>query len=153
MMTLSMYNLAGALCLCSMGLVSLALGCKDDSPCDEGQALKSDGCVPIAAAGSGDDGSAGTDSGGTDGVATDGGIGTEAGTPGGVMAEVGNPCQDTTASSDCGGNAPICAPLPSGAVCTQILCLDGEVNAGACPTGWTCLQARPMPDPSVCLNF
>jgi hypothetical protein len=41
----------------------------------------------------------------------------------------------------------------SGTVCTQILCLEGEPNAGACPPGWTCLQARPMPDPSVCLNF
>jgi hypothetical protein len=155
MNTISTYNWACALCLFGTGLVSLALGCKDDSPCDEGQEYLLAGCVPVAAAGSGGGGTGGTGSAGTQGGETDGGIGTDTGTaaPAGVQAEVGDPCQDTTASSDCGGNAPICAPLPSGTACTQILCLDGEPNAGACPADWTCLQARPMPDPSVCLKF
>jgi hypothetical protein len=147
----STHSLGSTLWLTRMGLVSLLLGCKDDSPCDPGQELLDGACVPIAAAGSSGSGSAGAEGGITDGA--DGGIGTETGVPAGVQAEVGDPCEDTTASSDCGGNAPICAPLPSGTACTQILCLEGEVNAGSCPTGWTCLQARPMPDPSVCLNF
>lgn len=155
MMTISTHNLTCALWLTGMCLISLPLGCKDDSPCDEGQEMQNGACVPVAAAGS-----AGTGGGGTGGGGTDAGIGTDTGrggtatdAPAGVQTEVGDPCADTTASSDCGGNAPICAPLPSGTVCTQILCLAGEVNAGACPVGWTCLQARPMPDPSVCLNF
>jgi hypothetical protein len=153
MMTISTYHWARALGLFSLGLMSSALGCKDDSPCDEGQVQRNAACVPVAVAGSGGTGSAGTEGGGTDAGGTDGGIGTQTGTTAGIQAEVGDPCEDTAASSDCGGNAPICAPLPSGTACTQILCLEGEVNAGACPVGWTCLQARPMPDPSVCLHF
>jgi hypothetical protein len=149
MMNINTRNLACAPWATRMALAALLLGCKDGSPCDAGQEQRNGACIPIAAAGSGGTGSAGAEGGAT----TDGGIGAEAGAPASVQAEVGDPCEDTTASSDCGGNAPICAPLPSGSVCTQILCLEGEVNAGACPSGWTCLQIRPMPDPSVCLNF
>jgi hypothetical protein len=151
-MTINTQNLACVLCISGMALLGLLLACTDDSPCDEGQFERNAGCYPIAAAGSSQAGSAGMGAGGT-AIVPDGGLGGDSGEPVAVQAEVGQPCADTTASSDCGGNAPICAPLPSGTVCTQILCLDGEPNAGACPTGWTCLQARPMPDPSVCLEF
>jgi hypothetical protein len=152
-MTISTQTLARVLCLSGVALLGLSLACTDDSPCDEGQEQRNAGCYPIAPAGSGQAGASGMGAGGT--TSPDGGLGSDSGSPSpvGVQAEVGQPCADTTAHSDCGGNAPICAPLPSGTVCTQILCLDGEPNAGACPTGWTCLQARPMPDPSVCLNF
>ncbi|MEO8181309.1 MAG: hypothetical protein ABI895_20935 [Deltaproteobacteria bacterium] len=151
-MTISIQTLARTLWLSCLGLVGLSLGCKDDSPCDEGQEVRNAACYPVAAAagsGSGSD-DTGDDTAGDD-TASDAGGGTDP--PAGVQAEVGQPCADTAAHSDCGGHAPICAPLPSGTVCTQILCLAGEVNEGACPSGWTCLQARPMPTPSVCLNF
>lgn len=150
-MTTSKYILARALYLASLGPLSLPFACKDDSPCDEGQEERNSGCYPVTAGG----GAAGaTNAGGAASTDNDGGSADSgASAPAGVEAEVGQTCADTTASSDCGGAAPICAPLPAGPVCTQILCLPGEPNAGACPTGWTCLQARPLPDPSVCLNF
>jgi hypothetical protein len=151
-MTINIQNLACVLCLSGMALLGFSLSCTDDSPCDEGQFERNAGCYPVAAAGSGQAGGSGMGAGGA-ANGLDGGLGSDGGDPVGVQAEVGQPCADTTASSDCGGNAPICAPLPSGTACTQILCLEGEPNAGACPTGWTCVQARPMPDPSVCLNF
>jgi len=150
-MTISTHTLARTLCLPCLGLVWLSLGCKDDSPCDEGQEEHNAACYPATAAGSGS-GSAGS-GGDTDTGDIDGSGGTDPSAPAAVQAEVGQTCADTTAFSDCGGHAPICAPLPSGTACTQILCLPGEANAGACPSGWTCLQARPMPDPSVCLKF
>ena len=151
-MTISTPTRASLLCPLGMALLASSWACKDDSPCDEGQEERNASCYPIAAAGSAQAGGAAVGPGGAAG-GPDGGLGNDSGEPAGVQAEVGQPCTDTTASSDCGGSAPICAPLPSGTACTQILCLDGEPNAGACPAGWTCVQARPMPDPSVCLNF
>jgi hypothetical protein len=121
--------------------LSLALfACKDDAPCDEGQEDRLGNCYPLAAAGS--PGAAGTSAEPVD--PGDGGVQA-------VDAVIGQPCTDTAASSDCGGPAPICAPLPSGTVCTQILCLEGEPNAGACPSGWTCVPSAG--NPSVCLNL
>src|SRR5688572_2447847 len=113
--------------------------CKDDSPCDPGFVARlGAGCYPEAAAGAA--GAAGT-----------AGEPVEPGDGGVVDAVIGQPCTDTEASSDCGGAAPICAPLPSGTVCTQILCLEGEPNAGACPSDWTCLPSAG--NPSVCLSL
>jgi hypothetical protein len=152
-MTIRTQTSACARWLSCLGLASLCSGCKDDSPCDEGQEVRNAACYPVATAGTGS-GSAGSESGsaGSDGdTASDDSSGTDP--PAGVQAEVGQACADTAAHSDCGGHAPICAPLPSGTACTQILCLPGEANEGACPSGWTCLQARPMPTPSVCLKF
>lgn len=114
--------------------------CKDDDPCDEGQIETLGSCYPGSAAGAA--GTAGSGAGPSD--VGDGGA--EA-----PDAVIGQPCADTAASSDCGGGAPICAPLPSGTVCTQILCLDGEPNAGACPSDWTCLPSTG--NPSVCLKL
>lgn len=147
-MSISTQTSARARWLSCLGLVWLAWGCKDDNPCDEGQEVRNAACYPVAAAAGAGSGSAGA---GGDDAASDADAGTDP--PAAVQAEVGQACADTAGHSDCGGNAPICAPLPSGTACTQILCLAGEVNEGACPDGWTCLQARPMPTPSVCLNF
>jgi hypothetical protein len=159
-MTISTQTSARARWLFCLGIVWLSLGCKDDSPCDEGQEVRNAACYPVEATAGTGPGSAGAGAGAAgDETASDAGGGTagDAGggtdMPAGVQAEVGQACADTAAHSDCGGNAPICAPLPSGTVCTQILCLAGEANEGACPGGWTCVQARPMPTPSVCLHF
>jgi hypothetical protein len=140
-MMISTHILTRRLGLALCGLSWLSVGCKDASPCDEGQEERNAGCYPIPAANGGTGGQSEADSGtGTDGAAR-------------VSAEpvVGQPCADPVGSSDCGGAAPICAPLPAGAVCTQISCLEGEINAGACPSDWPCRAIGN--NPSVCLNF
>jgi hypothetical protein len=147
------HGLARAVLATALSALALAAGCKDDSPCDEGQTEVLGACYPAAAAGtSGMAGGAGTSS----TAGTGGAPETDAGGDGGApaeeaSAEVGQPCTDTTGSSDCGGNAPICAPLPAGPACTQVLCLDGEPNAGACPADWPCLAIGA--NPSACLKF
>jgi hypothetical protein len=115
----------------------LLLACKDDSPCDPGFFERLGACYPEPTAGAAGTAAEPVDPG-------DGGA--EA-----VEAVVGQACTDTVAMSDCGGAAPICAELPSGTVCTQIDCLDGEANAGACPSGWTCVPSSG--NPSVCLDL
>lgn len=120
--------------------LGLTLACKDEHPCDPGQEERSaNACYPAAAAGS--TGAA---------VEPDAGQLSDSGPTGGGFA-VGQPCTDTVASSDCGGAAPICAPLPAGAACTQVLCLEGEPNAGVCPVDWPCLQIQGYP--STCLRL
>ena len=123
------------------------VGCKDDSPCGEGQVERgSAACYPLP----------------TGGGAGQAGSSGEAGAPGEVDAGdggaaapaafyIGQPCADTTSHSDCGGGAPICAPLPAGSVCTQILCLAGEANAGVCPSDWMCYSSAGSP--SACVKF
>jgi hypothetical protein len=125
-------------------LVSFA--CKDEDPCDPGQVERNALCYPADTAG-GSGGSAGSAS-SSAGAAGEPAAG---GAPASVEAEFGQPCADTAAHSDCGGQAPICAPLPSGSVCTQIECQDGEANAGACPAEWSCLKVGD--NPSACVNF
>jgi hypothetical protein len=133
------WALGSLACLASLSLFA----CKDDSPCDEGQEERlGAACYPINAGGT--PGAAGTSA-----LPVDAGLGLTDGP--GVDAVIGQACADTTASSDCGGAAPICAPLPSGTVCTQILCLDGEPNAGVCPSDWMCLPSAG--NPSVCLKL
>lgn len=124
---------------------SVALGaCKDDSPCDEGQIVRGVACYPAPAAGaSGEAGSSGEA--GADGDPGDSG----APAPSGFV--IGQACADTTSSSDCGGAAPVCAPLPAGPACTQILCKPGEPNAGVCPSDWPCMEFPP--NPSACLKL
>jgi hypothetical protein len=124
-------------------LLGLPLACKDDDPCDPGQEERPpNDCYPVSG------GSAGA--GGSTGEAGEGDSDSGAPAPGGDF-EFGQPCADSAGSSDCGGIAPICVPLPSGSVCTQALCLDGEPNAGVCPAEWPCTAIPGFP--SACLNL
>jgi hypothetical protein len=133
-------------------LCGLAGGCKDDDPCDRGQIEKYGQCYP-APAGGGTGGAGSSASAGTgaedQGGATDvelGGSGPTLETP------FGSACEDSTGSTDCGGDAPVCAdlsPLGQAVMCTQIDCADGEANAGICPEGFTCFAVPSYP--SVCI--
>jgi len=123
-------------------------GCKDDSPCDEGQVERGlAACYPLPTGG-------GAGQAGSSGQAGAPGDDVDAGDGGGAAPPafyIGQPCSDTTSHSDCGGAAPVCAPLPAGSVCTQILCQDGEPNAGVCPSDWMCLSSAG--NPSACVKF
>jgi hypothetical protein len=133
---------ARAFFISGVALLGLSLACKDNDPCDPDQEERgANACYPAAAGSAGTLGNPGEPGAGD----------TDSGAPAGGGYEVGQPCTDTTASSDCGGIAPICAPLPAGSVCTQVLCLDGEPNAGVCPADWPCLQIPGYP--STCLKF
>jgi hypothetical protein len=122
-------------------------GCKDDSPCDEGFVERGPAAcypLPVGAAGeAGSSGQAGTT--GDDFDAGDGGGAAPA------AFYIGQPCADTVSHSDCGGGAPICADLPAGTMCTQILCQAGEPNQGVCPSDWMCLSSAG--NPSACVKF
>jgi hypothetical protein len=137
-----------------LGLGGLVAGCKDDDPCDPEQTEKNSQCYPPAAA-AGTAGKASSTAGGTDGGGAETGGAADA-TAGGMPAldtPVGTPCQDTMASSDCGGDAPVCAdltPLGQMVMCTQIDCAEGEANAGACPSEFTCFAVPGYP--SVCIK-
>ena len=136
--------------LALLGFWSLAVGCKDDDPCDPDQIERNSQCYPPPAA-AGTAGKAAGTAGGADsaGGAADAGGGAAPA----LDTPVGSPCQDTTASSDCGGEAPVCAdlsPLGQGVMCTQIDCAEGEANAGACPSGFTCFAVSGYP--SVCIK-
>jgi len=123
-------------------LLLVSFACKDDDPCDPGQVeSQAASCSPASAGSAGMAGSAGSagDEPADSGAAADGEF------------VVGQPCTDTAGSSDCGGDAPICAALPSGSACTQIMCLEGEANAGACPADWPCTEIPGYP--STCLNL
>jgi hypothetical protein len=121
-------------------LLLLLFACKDDDPCDPGWVeTQANSCFPEMA------GSAGMGGAPNEETADSGAPGDE------EDFEIGQPCADTAGSSDCGGTAPICAPLPSGAVCTQVMCLDGEPNAGVCPDDWPCTEIPGYP--STCLNL
>jgi hypothetical protein len=135
--------LLGLLCL-----GSLASACKDDDPCDPTQVESYGQCYPPPAAtgGSTTTGVSGADSGGAPEAA--------AGAPAEVLdTPFGTPCADTTASSDCAGEAPVCAdltPLGQPVLCTQLDCADGEANAGTCPAGFSCFATPGYP--SVCIQ-
>jgi hypothetical protein len=143
------HSWARAILALALSALTLASSCKDDSPCDEGQTEVLGACYPAAAGGTNGAGGSAANAGSSSTPETD--AGADGGAPAQGSAVVGQPCTDSVANSDCGGNAPICAPLPAGAVCTQILCLDGEPNAGACPVDWPCRVIGT--NPSVCLNF
>ena len=129
---------------------SLALAaCKDDSPCDEGQVARLNSCYPAPAAGAaGQAGSSGEAGAPGDEADTDAG---DSGAAAPTQFVIGQPCTDPDTSSDCGGGAPVCAPLPAGPACTQILCQEGEPNAGVCPSDWPCLVFGT--NPSACLKL
>ena len=138
---------AGAASLWGVALLWLGLSCKDEDPCDPGFVERgAAACYPIPMGGTGGT-PGGAGSAGTAGAAgtTDVGDQPDAGDSGAapppaVEAEVGDPCTDIVASSDCGGAAPICGDFPGGAKCTQINCMDGEANAGACPATAPCIN-------------
>jgi hypothetical protein len=142
MKTTRMRSLAKAIFVPLVALLLQPLACKDDDPCDPGQVERNaNACYPLPAGGAGMAGSAGST----------GDESADSGAPDDEEFVVGQPCTDTTDSSDCGGAAPICAPLPSGPACTQIMCLEGEPNAGACPADWPCTEIPGYP--STCLNL
>ena len=135
-------SFAQEMIVCALAACGLALGCKDDDPCDPGQIVMNTQCYPAPATG-GDSAGGGADSAG----APD----TAGGAPSSVDTPFGTACQDTTASSDCGGLAPICADLTKlgqSVMCTQIDCSAGEANAGVCPGGFSCFAFPGYP--SVC---
>lgn len=152
MMKLQKFALKSGLFLGWLGLCGLIAGCKDDEPCDPGQTEKDGQCYPASAAG----GSTASAAGGADadGPADGGAADATAGAPSSALnTPVGTPCQDTTASADCGGDAPVCAdltPLGQSVMCTQLDCAAGEANAGACPSGFTCFAVPGYP--SVCIK-
>jgi hypothetical protein len=135
------------LILGALGLYGFSTGCKDDDPCDPGQVVLNSQCYPApATAGSGSGGSGGSDAAGAAGDAA-GGAPSEPNTP------FGTACADTTGSSDCGGEAPLCAdlsPLGQTIMCTQTGCSAGEANAGVCPSGFSCFAVSGYP--SVCIR-
>lgn len=121
--------------------VLAVFGCKDESPCDEGFVERGlAACYPLPSGSAGQAGSTGND--------------FDAGDGGGAAPTafyIGQPCADTDAHSDCGGAAPICADLPAGTMCTQLLCQAGEPNEGVCPSDWMCLSSAG--NPSACVKF
>jgi hypothetical protein len=123
------------------------IGCKDDSPCDEGFVERGlAACYPLPAGG-------GAGQAGSSGQAGTTGIDVDAGDGGGAApaaAYIGQPCADTAAHSDCGEGAPVCADLPAGTMCTQLFCQAGEANQGVCPSDWMCLSNG---GPSACVKF
>ena len=120
----------------------LVAACNASDPCGAGLELDSYGCLPIpaAAAATATDAAA---------AATDGAAATDAGASEGDAAAAttsfGKTC---TAMADCSGDAPICA-APQLPYCTQISCKTGEANAGACPSGWSCMSG---PSGSACVK-
>jgi hypothetical protein len=132
-----------------LGLSGLLLGCKDDDPCDPGQVEKFSQCYPAAAGAGGSSGGAAPDA----GDMGDGGGAAGAAPSAGLNSDFGTACLDTTAFSDCGGTAPICAdltPLGQSKMCTQLYCNAGEANAGVCPSTFTCFAAPGYP--SLCIK-
>lgn len=117
------------------GASFVATGCRMDDPCDPGQELRNGFCFDVEEEG----GSAGQ--GGAAGGAGSAGSGGE--------SFFGKACKDNVNSSDCGGDAPVCADVVF--YCTQIECADGETNEGACPADWTCLKTPG--NPSACVDL
>jgi len=149
------FALAPALVLGLFGLGALTAGCKDDDPCDPDQTERHGQCYATTAGAGGTSISAAEAGAANAGGANAAGAGdATAGAPSaGPDTPVGTPCQDTSASSDCGGAAPVCAdltPLGQGIMCTQLDCADGEAHAGACPSGFTCFAVPGYP--SVCIK-
>ena len=133
-----------------LGAIGLLGGCKDDEPCDPGQIERHGLCYPAPASGAG--GSAGSSASGQAGAGLGGAEESSAGS-GALDTPFGTECQDQEGSSDCGGEAPVCAdmtPLGQSVYCTQIDCAEGEANAGVCAAGFTCFAVSGYP--SVCIK-
>ena len=147
-MNLHQGGLTRGLILSALGFCTLLAGCKDDDPCDPGQIVKNTQCYPAPVAMGGSSG----DGGGT-AVGDAGAPDAAGGEPSATAVAFGMPCADTTASSDCGGDAPVCAdltPLGQSIMCTQVNCSPGEANADVCPSGFNCFAVPGYP--SVCIK-
>lgn len=126
---------------CTLGLLVTSVGCEIDDPCDPGQIYENTICIvpPEPEEEMMMDDSM---------IVPDAGLMTTSNEP--VEATFGDPCTDPGGSSDCGGAAPICVPMLN--ICSQILCLEGEANAGTCTTpGWACLEVQ-AGSPSLCID-
>ena len=142
MMKLKNLATAPALLL-TMAALCTVTACVDDDPCDPGQVVKLGQCYPAATAG-GSSSSGGSDMAGAPEATAGGGAST---------STFGSACEDSTDSSDCTGDAPVCAdlsPLGQDIMCTQLHCADGEANAGVCPSGFMCFAVPGYP--SVCIK-
>jgi len=128
-----------------LGASGLAASCKDDDPCDPGQVVMYSLCYPAPASGGGGSGGAGPGAAGSTAEMA-------AGAPSeGLNTAFGTACVDTKTSSDCGGEAPLCADLTQlgqSVMCTQINCSPGEANEGVCPSAFTCFAFPGYP--SLC---
>jgi hypothetical protein len=127
------------------GLSLLPFGCKDTSPCDDGQESIGTSCFPAATGGGAGKASVKPESGAPaeGGDAAGGAASPPVGNP---DATFGTTCQS---DADCGGDAPIC-DTEMFHYCLQTECADGEANAGVCPEGWVCVSVPPHP--SACIN-
>lgn len=120
-----------------LGLALLwPLGCKDESPCDDGQVSIGTACFAKEAPGAG-------------GESSEPPAGAAGAAPSGNPdATFRTPCQK---DEDCGGDAPVCATDPL-FYCSQLECLEGEANAGACPSDWQCIKLDEQ-TPSACVDL
>jgi hypothetical protein len=142
--------------------LTLPLGCKDESPCDDDQNSIGPTCFakggtssggtkanPEPSAGAPTDGGD-TSAGGETSAAGDtsaAGTGSDIDPPGNPDAMFGTTCMT---NADCGGPAPVCATDPL-FYCSQIDCQAGEENEGVCPAGWQCFKYQD--NPAICVNF
>jgi hypothetical protein len=137
-----------------LGLLAASFGCKDEEPCDEGQVAIGTGCYEEPEPEPAQGGGPAEGGGPNQGSAAAAGATGEGGWPGGIEppgnpdAMFSSPC---TTNRDCSEAAPICLVPPGPEYCSQIDCLEGEVNEGSCPDGWICFQLN-AETRSACLN-
>jgi hypothetical protein len=130
-----------------LALLALPVACKDEEPCDDNQDSIGTGCYAksTAEAGSPPAGAEGGAPPSLGGGASEGGSAEPAGNPDAMFQ---SPCES---DAECGGPAPICLIPPGPKYCSQIDCLDDEVNAGSCPEDWVCFKLN-AETRSACLN-
>jgi hypothetical protein len=125
-----------------LGVAALGLAaCKEKTPCDEGQELRSGYCWNVDAAAK------------VDAVATSGGSeagGSEAG--GGEAGQAADPSafgRTCVTDADCAAPASLCAPVLF--YCTALGC---DVDATLCPVvGWTCMDVSAWASPGAHMCF
>lgn len=126
------------------------VGCQlTEDSCDPDQYPEYGICAPLPPEGDGDgDGDMGDGDGDAEGGAGGGGgaAPVEPEPPIEEDPNFGDACSE--GGEECKGGTICAAPqLP---ICTQVNCMDGEANEGACPDGMTCTPTGQDP-PSICL--